>query len=164
MAVMDKETTPFQSAQPGSEDEWEYETEPRGRILWGRIIALAIALVLAFLAGRATAGGGVSGAQYAKVKRDLAAARAQIAGQVPTPVATETTSPSPPAATSSPSAASSPGATGTTYVVKAGDTLRGIAIKFYRDPDLVDLIAQANNISDPTLLHPGTKLTIPPKP
>lgn len=158
---MDEERAPFQSTQPGSDDEWESETAPRGRILWGRLIALAVALLIAFLVGRATAGGGggVSAAQYSKVKSDLAAARAQLANRV-TPAATPSTSPSP-----SPSASTTPGAaSGRTYVVKPGDTLGGIAEKFYGDVSLVDLILRANHISDPTLVHQGTKLIIPPKP
>ncbi|HEX3327567.1 MAG TPA: LysM domain-containing protein [Actinomycetota bacterium] len=159
---MDDERAPFQSTQPGSDDEWESETRPRGRILWGRLIALAVALLIAFLVGRATAGGGggVSAAQYSQVKSDLAAARAQLANRV-TPGATPTA----PATSPSPSTSTTPGAaSGTTYVVKPGDTLRGIAEKFYGDVTLVDLIVQANHISDPTLVHQGTKLIIPPKP
>lgn len=158
---MDKETAPFQSTQPGLDDEWEFETEPRVRILWGRLIALAVALVIAFLVGRATAGGGrgISAAQYSKVKSDLAAARAELAARSPAPTTTPSVSSSP-----SPSASSTPGAQGTTYIVKPGDTLRGIAVKFYGDVTLVNLIVQANHISDPTLVHQGTKLIIPPKP
>ena len=159
---MDKETTPFQSTQPGSDDDLEYENDPGGRVLWGRIIALAVALLLAFLVGRATAGGGggVSETQYSKVKRDLAAARAQIADQNPTPVVTEST----PATTPSTSDSASPDTGDRTYIVKPGDTLRGIAEKVYGDVTLVDLITQANHITDPTLVHQGTKLIIPPKP
>jgi nucleoid-associated protein YgaU len=143
------------------DDEWEFETEPRVRILWGRLIALAVALVIAFLVGRATAGGGrgISAAQYSKVKSDLAAARAELAARSPAPTTTPSVSSSP-----SPSASSTPGAQGTTYIVKPGDTLRGIAVKFYGDVTLVNLIVQANHISDPTLVHQGTKLIIPPKP
>jgi hypothetical protein len=160
---MDNETAPFQSAQPGTEDEWEYESEPRGRILWGRIVALLIALLVAFLVGRATAGGGggVPQAAYDRVKRNLATARAQIANQNeggPTVTGSPTASPSPSVSTTA------AGTGGRTYIVKNGDTLRGLAIKFYGDPSLVDLIAQANNITDPTLVHQGTKLIIPPKP
>jgi LysM repeat protein len=161
---MDKETTPFQAAQPGPDDDWEYETDrSRGRILWGRILALAVALVLAFLAGRVTGGGNgsVSATSLEKVKKDLAAARATIAAQnaVPSPTAEVT-----PENTPTPEATDSATPQGTTYIVKSGDTLRGIAAKFYGDSSLDDLIAQANNISDPTLVHPGTELLIPPKP
>jgi LysM repeat protein len=157
--VMDEETTPFQATQPGPEDDWEYEEVPaRGRILWGRIIALVVALVLAFLFGRATAGGGgsVSANSYARVQRELAAARAQLAGRPAENNATAT-SPSPEPSTSATTEESR------TYVVKSGDTLRGIATKFYGDASLADLIAQANHITDPTVISAGTKLIIPPK-
>jgi nucleoid-associated protein YgaU len=94
------------------------------------------------------------------VQRDLAAARAQIADQNPTPVVTQST----PATTPSTSDSTSPGPGERTYIVKPGDTLRGIAEKVYGDVTLVDLITQANHITDPTLVHQGTKLIIPPKP
>ena len=160
---MDKETTPFQSTEPEPDDGWyEDEPGPGGRVLWGRIIALLVALLVAFLVGRATAGGGssISTAEYAKVKRDLAIARAKASQADQTPVAGQTTPDSSP----SPTASATTDEESTTYVVKSGDTLRGIAEKFYGDASLVDLIAQANNITDPTLVHQGTELTIPPKP
>jgi nucleoid-associated protein YgaU len=159
---MDNETAAFESAQPETEEEWEYGSESRGRILWGRIVALAIALVVAFLAGRATAGrSGISQADYDRVKGDLAAARAEIANQNvggPKVTGTPTSSPSP---SLTPSAA---GTAGRTYVVRNGDTLRGLALKFYGDASLVDLIAQANHITDPTRVYQGMELIIPPKP
>jgi nucleoid-associated protein YgaU len=161
---MDKDTTPFQTTEPEPDDGW-YEDEPNrhGKVLWGRIIALIVALLVAFLVGRATAGGGssISPAAYAKVKRDLAIARAKATRTNQTPLAgqaTPTPSPSPDASETTAAAG------GTTYTVKSGDTLRGIAQKFYGDASLTDLIAQANNITDPTLVHEGTELTIPPKP
>jgi nucleoid-associated protein YgaU len=158
---MDKETTSFQSTQP-EPDEDRYEPEGGGRVLWGRIIALLVALLVAFLIGRATAGGGssISSARYAKVKRDLAIARARAAQADQTPVAEQTT----PAPSPSPEESESDAAGGKTYVVKSGDTLRGIAQKFYGDASLADLIAEANNITDATLVHEGTELAIPPEP
>jgi LysM repeat protein len=160
---MDKETSSFQETQPDADDHWEYDTgSPRGRVLWGRIIALVVALVVAFLFGRATAGGdgSVSKASYAKVKRELQRAKAQIAGGGNTPVADETPEASP---TPEPTA-SATSAKEKSYVVKSGDTLRGIALKFYGDASLDDVIAEANDITDPALLHEGLKLIIPPKP
>lgn len=49
-----------------------------------------------------------------------------------------------------------------TYVVKGGDTLAGIASRFYRNPDRWRLIADANGIRDPRKLRVGQRLTIPP--
>ena len=53
---------------------------------------------------------------------------------------------------------------GEIYVVRPGDTLQGIAAKFYEDPTLDDVIARANGIDDPTLIHAGLELRIPPRP
>jgi hypothetical protein len=47
------------------------------------------------------------------------------------------------------------------YVVKAGDTVSGIAGLFYRNPRLWRDIAEANDIDNPRLLTPGQTLTIP---
>ncbi|HEU5046072.1 MAG TPA: LysM peptidoglycan-binding domain-containing protein [Nocardioidaceae bacterium] len=48
-----------------------------------------------------------------------------------------------------------------TWVVKAGDTLSGIAAKEYGDASEWHRIATANNIRDPRSLKIGTKLKIP---
>lgn len=47
------------------------------------------------------------------------------------------------------------------YVVKKGDTLQGIAHKFYKDTSKWRKIADANNIKHPKLLKVGRKLVIP---
>ena len=55
-----------------------------------------------------------------------------------------------------------PPAEGTTYVVKSGDTLSGIASQF---PGVTYLdIANANNLEDPYPLQVGQELIIPPPP
>lgn len=71
----------------------------------------------------------------------------------PTPVPT-TPTPVPPTAT--PSGAQH-------YVVKAGDTLSGIAAQFYGNANDWPRIAAANGLSNPNLIHPGQQLTIPAK-
>jgi nucleoid-associated protein YgaU len=166
----DGRTEPFEPYQPETSYDWDYEEEPpRGgtpKILWGRIIAVAVVFLLGLLIGRALGGGGdgVSQESYDAVKKrvstleqQLAAARAEAENPPQddsTPVAddpTESASPAPPADTK-------------TYVVKQGDTLRGIAEKFYDDASLDDLIAEANGITDATQLSVGRELTIPPKP
>ncbi len=88
------------------------------------------------------------------------------------PSATPTEKPSPTAtatstATSAPTATPSPTATATptpkpqpgVYVVKAGDTLSGIAQKVART---VEALAAYNKIKDPTSIQVGQKLKIPP--
>lgn len=48
-----------------------------------------------------------------------------------------------------------------TYVVKAGDTLSGIAGMFYRDPRQWRPIAHENDVADPRHLEAGAVLAIP---
>lgn len=68
---------------------------------------------------------------------------------------------SPPAA--APSSPPGAAATGTTYTVKKGDTLSGIAQKQYGTANLWQRIADANGITNPKALQVGKVLTIPPK-
>jgi hypothetical protein len=49
-----------------------------------------------------------------------------------------------------------------TYTVKAGDTLARIALAFYGDASLFDILANANGILDPSLIIIGQTLVIPP--
>jgi nucleoid-associated protein YgaU len=49
----------------------------------------------------------------------------------------------------------------TTYLVKRGDTLSGIAMLLYRDPGLWRVIADANGIEDPRHLPIGVRLAVP---
>lgn len=48
-----------------------------------------------------------------------------------------------------------------TYVVGKGDTLSGIARRFYGDASLYWRLAAANNIANPNLIYVGQVLTIP---
>lgn len=47
------------------------------------------------------------------------------------------------------------------YVVTRGDTLSGIALRFYGDASQYPRIATANGIRNPHLIYPGQRLTIP---
>ncbi|MGH3119250.1 MAG: LysM peptidoglycan-binding domain-containing protein [Gaiellales bacterium] len=161
---MDDRTESFESYEPDSY-EWDYEeARDRGpKVLWGRIIALALFLLAAFLVGRWSAPQDASVAALREARADLTAAENEIeslqeqldqgsvaAEPSPTPTIDET-----PAETT---------VEEQTYVVKDGDTLAGIAIKFYDDPSFDDLIAEANGINDPTTIRPGMELIIPPRP
>ncbi|MDL9936817.1 LysM domain-containing protein [Gordonia sp. ABSL1-1] len=53
---------------------------------------------------------------------------------------------------------------GRTYTVVTGDTLSGIAQRFYGDPTLFPIIARANGIANPDLIFAGQTLTIPDRP
>lgn len=48
------------------------------------------------------------------------------------------------------------------HVIAAGDTLSGIAGRYYRRPGSWRAIAEANQIDDPRRLEPGVTLRIPP--
>ncbi|MGH2757374.1 MAG: LysM peptidoglycan-binding domain-containing protein [Actinomycetota bacterium] len=161
---MDDRTESFESYEPDSY-EWDYEeARDRGpKVLWGRIIALGLFLLMAFLVGRWSAPPDTSEAALRTTRADLAAAENEIeslqeqldqGAVVAEPSATPTTDESP-AETSGEEQ---------TYVVQDGDTLADIAIKFYDDPQFDDLIADANGIEDPTSIRPGQKLVIPPRP
>lgn len=175
------------------EIEPSYEREdpfPRGpRVLWGRVAALGAGLVLFFLLGHMTAGGGGSSSQVTALQRQVDQDKATIA-QLEQNLAQQNTAPltSPTPATSqgavtgpgtlgtSPSASATSGSTspsvtspangGTvTYTVKVGDTIGSIASHFYghTQHDYVVAIEQANNLPDATI-RVGMKLIIPPKP
>lgn len=167
----DGRTEPFEPYQPETSYEWDYEDEPpkagAPKILWGRVVTILVVVLLAFLLGRATGGGGgVDQAQYDKLKRQYNSVQQQLAAALasPDPDPQQPTNESP-APAESPDANASQAPPGTkTYEVQPGDTLRGIAEHFYKDASLDDLIATANGITDPASIRPGQVLTIPPKP
>ena len=156
-------TEQYPPYEPDETYEWDYDDRPRGngKVLWGRVLALAVALFLAFLLGRTTAPAeGVPASQL----RDREARIEELEDEVaeleafieePTPEATSTS-------TTTATEATAPEEEGQTYVVKRGDTLRGIAQTFCGDPDLDDVIAEYNDIPDPADISVGTELIIPP--
>lgn len=163
---MDDRTETLETYEPESY-EWDYEeAADRGpRVLWGRIISLSILVLLAFLAGRSTAPKGASAIalqqandRIEELETDVATLEQQLAAES---MAETETEPTP-----TPESETTPAAAGEerTYIVKSGDTLAAIAIKFYGDSSLDDLIAEANGIEDPRDLRPGDELIIPPAP
>ncbi|MDQ3916756.1 MAG: LysM peptidoglycan-binding domain-containing protein [Actinomycetota bacterium] len=171
----DRMTESFEPYRPDASYELDYDEEPAGgrpgRVLWGRVVALGVALLLAFLLGRATGGGdgGVPEARFQNVSQerddlraDVAELEAQLeAAQEPTPAPTATAS-----APAGDAATDPEGETegGEVYIVKAGDTLALIALEEYGDASLDDYIAEANDITDPESLAVGTRLILPPPP
>lgn len=163
---MDDRTESFEPTYESDSYEWDYEeARDRGpRVLWGRIISLGLILLLAFLAGRWTtpqedvvAELRQARAELDEAGREIESLEQQLESQsvvAPEPTPTPTTEESP----------DEPAGEEQTYIVKDGDTLADIAIRFYDDPSLDDLIAEANDIDDPRSIRPGQKLVIPPRP
>ncbi|MDQ6674725.1 MAG: LysM peptidoglycan-binding domain-containing protein [Chloroflexota bacterium] len=114
--------------------------------------------------------------------------RTEVAGQQAAPtqsataVARAVSSPPQPGAGQSPAAPQTPStpqapsmdvgnvSTPLTYTVQPGDTLRGVAMRFYGDPNAFDRIARANAsrvmpdgliLVDPGVIRPGWELIIP---
>ena len=168
-------TETFEPYRPDSSYDLDYEDEPQpggtGRVLWGRVVILGLALLLAFFVGRATGGGGgVAEADYDEVvaeRNDLRSEVADLEDQLAT-----AEQPTPAPATASPGTAAAGGETdpegetegGETYIVESGDTLASIAAEQYGDASLDDFLAEANGITDPESLAVGQELIIPPPP
>lgn len=168
----DHVTEPFQPYEPADEDEGSYdfgfdpEDEPRDRpnILWGRVAILGGGLLLAFLIGRASAPSGVPQAELDQARAERDAATEEVESLRAQIEALQQPAEGPGEEQGGEEQEEEPEVAAETYVVKSGDTLRLIAQDFYGDPELADLIAEANDITDPTSLHVGQELVIPPKP
>lgn len=154
-------TEQYPPYEPEETYEWDYDDRPRGggKVLWGRVLALAVALFLVFWLGRTTAPAeGVPASRLRErdqrieqLERENAELEAFL--EEPTPEAT-------PSETEA--VDEEPADEGQVYVVKRGDTLRGIAQTFCGDASFDDAIAEYNDIADPTSISVGAELTIPP--
>ena len=173
-------TRPFKPSEADPVSDWE-EDEPSPKLLWGRVLALAAVLLLAFLLGRASAPDD-SADEAENLRARLAQANAQIKdleeevkfGAAPTPTETPAETPGPDDTDDGTQPAGGgfggPGRDEDdnegdeeveTYTVKEGDTLNSIAQEFFDDPSAGTCIADANDI-DPTQLTVGTEIQIPP--
>jgi len=173
----DETLDPYEPSDPGY--DWDYgEGGPAEHhpptILWGRIAVLAALVLIAFLVGRLTAGGGgVDQEDFNRVREERDAARDQVEaldaqvtdlenqiaeleeGTTPPDTGDETDEETDQPAEEFPHE---------TYVVKANDTLRGISEQFYEDPELYDAIVSCNpNDVDPETLvvRAGAELIVP---
>jgi LysM repeat protein len=164
----------------GWDDEEDFEEDiGASDILWGRVALLAGILLVAFFLGRLTGGGGVPAGDLAAandrietlegqnqaLKTELAAEPSLFDGtdegvseegvKVPEPD---------PAKADETTTEAAPKLSGDTYIVQSGDTLAGIAQKFYKDASLGVFLAEANQLSNPGKLSLGQRILIPPKP
>jgi nucleoid-associated protein YgaU len=146
---------------PSYDYEYDYDDRaPRPRVLWGRVAALGIALILAFLLGRATGSGGDDSATVQRLRDQLQAAQdenASLAEQLQAAQQPQVT----PSVEPTIQESAAPTVQGEEYVVQKGDTLRLIAQKKCGDPEAADLLAEVNDIADPTLISVGQTLIIP---
>jgi nucleoid-associated protein YgaU len=163
---MDDRTESFETYEPESY-EWDYE-EARDRpprVLWGRILALIVLLAVAFWFGRSSAPEVDITTELAEANEQLDNAESEIRDletQLAARPAAEATPEPTPDATEDASGGAV--AEGETYIVKSGDTLAAIALEFYGDSSLADVIMDANDIDDAQSIRPGDELIIPPEP
>ena len=162
---MDDRTESFEPNEPASY-EWDYEeaADRPPRVLWGRILALGVLLLLAFWLGRQSAPSSGSGAAaLADAREELELAQQEIQDLEDQVAAGTLADPTPEA---EPTAEETAEATGEEqiYIVKSGDSLAAIALEFYGDSSLADVIADANDINNPSSIRPGDELIIPPEP
>jgi nucleoid-associated protein YgaU len=151
--------------EPESSYEWDYEGErrPRPKVLWGRILILAVVVILAYLLGRSTAPEGTSETALERARAQsaqLEQENQQLADEIDELEAAEP-SPSPTQTTDAGGTDEGGGGQTTTYTVKRGDTLTSIAQDVCEDPSLDNAIGDLNGISDPEQLSVGTDIEIP---
>lgn len=170
--MADPMTEPLDPYEPDPAAGYEWEDEPvadKPRVLWGRVAVLGGMLLLAFLLGRATKGGGIPSEQLTQARQEIqaletenAALEEELASAPEVTTGTDTGAEDTTDGTESDGADTTP--EGKTYVVEAGDSLTTIAAKFYDDPSLDDYLAEVNGITDPTQLAVGQELLIPDEP
>ena len=157
--------------------DWDDPEEAPLHVLWGRVTALLVGLLLAFGLGRATAPERIERSTLEELRAEVTGLRDDnqrleqelvVAEQEAEEAAEE-------AAAAAQEAPAEPGEDTTeeetadpgeeqTYVVKSGDTLGSIAQRFYEDAAFADVIAEANGLTDPSLLRTGMELVIPERP
>ena len=166
--MSDRDTESFSPYEPQTSSyDWDYGDEPprdgRGapNVLWGRLVALGILVLIVFMIGRWSAPNGADPKQIEALRADYTAAQEEI-DQLKAALSQPQTQPSP-SVTVDDQTDTAEDATfdGKTYTVVSGDTMVMIADRFCGDPSKDELIADFNGIADPTQLSVGTELKIP---
>lgn len=156
--------------------DYEFDEDYAPRVLWGRLAFFLLALVLAFVAGRACAPDGIDPAVHQAVVEDasefkennavleqqLDAAEGGNAGNNDGDGGDggkQNNDEGGEESTEEPT--DQPIGDGKTYTVQSGDTLTTIAEEVYGDPNKFDLIVDANNLTEDTPLRVGQELVIP---
>jgi nucleoid-associated protein YgaU len=152
---------PYES-EPEPSYEWDYEDDrsSRPKVPWGRIVILAIVLILAYLLGRSTAPEGISENTLEQARAESARLEEEnqsLADQVDELEAAQES----PAPTTTTVAGTDEAVEARTYTVRRGDTLTSIAQDVCEDPSLDNAIGELNDISDPEQLPVGSDIEIP---
>lgn len=169
-------TRPFVTNESDADLDWEDE-EGSPKLLWGRVLALAGVLLLAFLLGRATAPDDAS-AELEEVQAQLANARDQIAEleeqatvvpTSPAPSVTTTEDTTTDDTTTDDTATDEPTTDETdepegrikSYTVQDGDTYTTIAEDEFGDvnPNIVSCLIEANGGDE--VLSVGDEINVP---
>lgn len=142
-----------------------------GRILWGRVIFFGTTLALVFLLGLLvgmSSGDGIAPETHEKAVKAKTEAEQEVTQlQAELKLASEKINQLNAQTQAGSSEESSGESTGPdteqTYETKKGDTLWGIAAKFYGDGNKWIVIAEANGLTKDSPITSGMKLKIPPK-
>lgn len=163
-------TRPFQPSEPDPNLDWE-DDEGSPKLLWGRVLALAGTLLVAFLIGRASAPDD-SADEVTRLQTQLAAARDEIeelenilatsplTTETPPPNNDDETNPPPTDTPTDGETDEGDGDEGTVkeYTVKEGDTYFHISEEVFGDPQGWQCIQEAN---DNEGLDPGDTINVP---
>lgn len=164
-------TRPFQPSEPDPNLDWE-DDEGSPKLLWGRVLALAGTLLVAFLIGRASAPDD-SADEVTRLQTELAAARDEIQELedilAASPLVTDNQTDQD--TDGNDGGVESPGPTDTEtdegdgdegtvqeYTVKEGDTYFHISEEVFGDPQGWQCIQEAN---DNEGLDPGDTINVP---
>ncbi len=168
-------------------DEYEYDDGAGyGRVLWGRIALVLLALLLVFVLGRCTAGdGGASDEQLQSLEEEVETLRSQrdalqaeidaleAGGTDPEPEDDDDNGNGEDDGDNGDGEGDADNANGDdddaadgdarTHEVNSSDTLYTIAQEYYGDGSKFTLITEANNLSRDDPLRVGQVLEIPPE-
>lgn len=139
--------------------EYEHEDWGGGRVLWGRVGVLAVALFLIFFVGRCSSPDGIPPEELAAVEAEMETLREENRNLREEVAALSAGQAAP---EEGGDVANAPAVR--TYVVRAGDTLFSIAQEVYGDGQHWEVIAEANGLDSNNKLRVGDELVIPPAP
>jgi nucleoid-associated protein YgaU len=158
-------TEPLAPYEPEPEPsyEWDYEDDrsSRPKVLWGRIVIVAIVLILAYLLGRSTAPEGIPESRLEQARAESAQLEEDNQALADQVEELEAAQESPGPTTTTAGGGTDETGEAETYRVRRGDTLTSIAQEVCEDPSLDNAIGELNGITDPEQLTVGSEIEIP---